>query len=215
MGLFKRMSDIVSANLNEMAEKYEDPEKMLKQAVREMETSIEQARRDVARSMASDKVVATQLAENQRQADHWQSRAESAIEAGDDQACPQGARAGKQEYEKIAAALKDQHLVATESSVTLRRQLEAMQAKLSEAKRQLGTLTARKKAADVRSKVNLGTAAPDLNHAPSPSSTACVKKWKWPKLRRTRCGNSPADSRAKKFPKPTPPIWKWTQSCGS
>ena len=63
MGLFKRMSDIVTANLNEMAEMYEDPEKMLKQAVREMESSIEEARRDVARSMASDKVVATQLAE--------------------------------------------------------------------------------------------------------------------------------------------------------
>jgi phage shock protein A len=163
MGLFKRMSDIVSANLNEMAETYENPEKMLKQAVREMETSIDEARRDVARSMASDKVVASQLAENERQAKHWQSRAEAAIEAGDDHLARK-ALSRKQEYEKIAAALKDQHSVASESSTTLLRQLEAMQAKLSEAKRQLGTLTARKKAADVRSRMSLGMPAPELNH---------------------------------------------------
>ena len=50
----------------------------------------------------------------------------------------------------MAAALLDQHSVSRDSSATLRRQLEAMQAKLAEAKRQLGTLTARKKAADVR-----------------------------------------------------------------
>jgi phage shock protein A len=163
MGLFKRMSDIVSANLNDMAEKYEDPEKMLKQAVREMETSIEEARRDVAKSMASDKLVAKELAENEQKASQWQQRAEAAIEAGDDKLARQ-AIGRKQEYEKVAAALRDQHLVASESSTTLRRQLEAMQAKLAEAKRQLGTLAARKKAAEVRAKMSLGTPAPDLNH---------------------------------------------------
>ena len=103
MGLFKRMSDIVSANLNDMAEKYEDPEKMLKQAVREMETSIEEARRDVAKSMASDKIVAKELAENEQKASQWQQRAEAAIEAGDDNLARQ-ALGRKQEYEKVAAA---------------------------------------------------------------------------------------------------------------
>ena len=162
MGLFKRMSDIVSANLNEMVEKYEDPEKMLKQAVREMETSIETARRDVAKAMASDKIVAKELAENEQKANQWQQRAESAVEASDDKLARQ-AIGRKQEYEKLAAALRDQHSAAIESSATLRRQLEGMQAKLAEAKRQLGTLSARKKAADVRAKMNLGAAAPELN----------------------------------------------------
>jgi phage shock protein A len=162
MGLFKRMSDIVSANLNEMVDKYEDPEKMLKQAVREMETSIETARRDVAKAMASDKIVAKELAENEQKVHQWQQRAESAVEAGDDKLARQ-AIGRKQEYEKLAAALRDQHSAAIESSATLRRQLEGMQAKLAEAKRQLGTLSARKKAADVRAKMSLGAAAPELN----------------------------------------------------
>src|SRR5262249_4771274 len=76
MGLFKRVSDIISANLNDMADKYEDPEKMLKQAVREMEESIETARRDVAKAMASDKIVAKELAGNEQKAAQWQERAE-------------------------------------------------------------------------------------------------------------------------------------------
>ncbi len=141
MGLFKRMSDIVSANLNDMAEKYEDPQKMLKQAVREMETSIDEARRNVAKSMAAEKLAAKELTENQHQAEQWNSRAVAAVEAGDD-AMARKALSRKQEYVKIAAALSDQHTAALEASTTLRRQLEAMQAKLADAKRRLGTLSA-------------------------------------------------------------------------
>ena len=162
MGLFKRMGDIISANLNDMTEQFEDPEKMLKQAIREMETSIEQARRDVARAMASDKIVANELAENKTKAQQWYLRAEAAVEAGDDEMARK-AVGRKQEYDKIVAALSDQHVAAVESSTTLRRQLEAMQAKLAEAKRQLGTLTARKKAADVRAKMSVGNASVELN----------------------------------------------------
>jgi phage shock protein A len=162
MGLFKRMSDIISANLNDMAEQYEDPEKMLKQAVYEMESSIDEARRNVARSMASEKVVAKELAENQRHATQWQSRAEAAVGAGDDQLARK-ALSRKQEYEKIVAALADQHVAAVEASTTLRRQLDGMQAKLAEAKRRLGTLSARQKAANVRAKMALGTIDPQLN----------------------------------------------------
>lgn len=103
MGLFKRMSDIVSANLNDMAEHYENPETMLRQAIREMEESIEEARRDVARSMASDKLVGNELSENRRKADQWEARQEAAVEAGDD-AMARKALGRKQEYEKVAAA---------------------------------------------------------------------------------------------------------------
>ena len=163
MGLFKRIGDIVSANLNEMVESYEDPEAMLKQAVREMEASIDSAKRDVAKSMAHEKLLGKQLAENQRQAEQWQQRAESAVESGDDNLARK-ALVRKQEHDKIAAALHDQHAATGDSSQTLRRQLEAMQAKLAEAKRRLGTLTARKKAADVRTRAQLSKVDPQWNN---------------------------------------------------
>jgi phage shock protein A len=162
MGLFKRIGDIVSANLNEMVESYEDPETMLKQAVREMEASIETARRDVAKSMAQQKMLSKQLAENERQAEQWQQRAESAVESGDDNLARK-ALVRKQEHDKIVDALRDQHAASSESSQTLRRQLEAMQAKLADAKRRIGTLTARRKAAAVRSRAQLCKVDPQWN----------------------------------------------------
>lgn len=58
MGLFKRISDIVSANLNDMVERFEDPEQMLRQAIREMEEAIGRAKPDVARAMANEKTLA-------------------------------------------------------------------------------------------------------------------------------------------------------------
>src|SRR5262245_5577790 len=67
MGLFRRISDIISANFNEMVDQFEDPEKMLKQAVREMEESIAAAKKEVVGAMASEKLVKKNLGENERQ----------------------------------------------------------------------------------------------------------------------------------------------------
>jgi phage shock protein A len=162
MGIFKRINDIVSANLNDMVESWEEPEKMLKQAIREMEVSIEDSKRSVAKAMASEKMLGKELLENHRQADEWQRRAEQAVESGNDDLARK-ALARKQEHEKVAAALVDQHTASQEAVVALRRQLEAMQAKLADAKRRLSTLVVRKKAADMRARVQMGTADATLN----------------------------------------------------
>lgn len=152
MGLFQRVNDIISANLNEMVEKFEDPETMLKQAIREMESSIAEARREVVQVMASEKLVSKNVADNQRQARAWEEQATRAMQAGDERLARK-ALTRKQEHGKVSAALKDQLSATTEASLTLRRQLEAMQAKLAEAKRRLGAFSARKKAAAVNARL--------------------------------------------------------------
>ena len=151
MGIFKRISDIVSANFTDLVEEYEDPEKMLKQAIREMEAAIGKAKPDVVRTMANEKTAAKELASNEAQVAAWAQRAEKAVEVGDDDLARK-AITRKKEYEKVVAALRDQQQAMAEASQTLRRQLEAMQAKLKDAQRRLGTLTARQKAAQVRAK---------------------------------------------------------------
>jgi phage shock protein A len=152
MNIFKRISDIISANLNDMVEGYENPEQMLRQAIREMEDAIGRARPDVAKSMANEKTVAKELAANRAQVKTWESRAVSAVDAGDD-ALARKALERKREYEKIVAALEDQHAAALEASQALRRQLEAMEAKLADAQRRLNTLAARSRAAQIRTKM--------------------------------------------------------------
>ncbi|MBT6158129.1 MAG: hypothetical protein HOL01_10330 [Planctomycetaceae bacterium] len=68
MGLFKRIGDIISANLGEMAEDFEDPEKMLKQAVHEMDESIRQATQEPAKTLAGEKRLVKELARNESEA---------------------------------------------------------------------------------------------------------------------------------------------------
>ena len=152
MGIFSRISDIISANFNEMADNFEDPEKMLKQAIREMEESIADATQQTAKAMANEKTLARELQRNRQQAGVWQSRAEAAVAAGDDDLARK-ALVRRREHEDLAAALEDQSQSANQAAVTLKRQLDAMRAKLAEAKRSLATLTVRKRAADFRKQV--------------------------------------------------------------
>ncbi len=151
MGFFKRVSDIISANPNDMVEDPEDPEAMLRQVVREMEDAVRKAKPDVAKAMANEKTLDKELRHNERQVETWAQHAVKAVGEGDDM-LGRKALQRKREYERLVAALGDQHKSAEETVATLRRQLEGMQSKLNEAKRRLGTLAARKRAADVRSK---------------------------------------------------------------
>ena len=153
MGFFKRISDIISANLSEMADQFEDPEAMLKQAIREMEQSIAEVTQQTAKAMANEKTLLRELERNRAQGAQWQERAVKAVQSDDD-SLARKALARKNEHEKLVVALEDQSAAAREASGALRHQLEGMKAKLAEAKRNLATLAARQRAADFRKKLD-------------------------------------------------------------
>jgi len=152
MGIFQRISDIVSVNLNELAEGFENPEQMLKQAIGEMEDSIVRATKETAKALANEKTIEKELNNNRAQVQKWHQRAEQAVSAGDDDLARKALKR-MQEHEKLVAALEDQQATASEAGKSLRRQLEAMKAKLAEAKRNLATLSARHRAAEFRQKM--------------------------------------------------------------
>jgi phage shock protein A len=161
MGLFKRLQDIITANLGDAVEGSDNPEPLLRQAIVEMDAAIREAKQETARAMAAEKLAANELADSERQSRDGQSQAEKAVRGGDD-ALARKALSRKQEHDKVSAALRDQTAAAAEASRTLRHQLEAMQAKLAEAKRRIGTLSARQSAAAARMKsadVNFETEA--------------------------------------------------------
>jgi phage shock protein A len=158
ISIFQRFSDILSANLADLADKYEDPEKMLKQAIREMETSIEKATQETAKTLANEKLLAKELAHNEGEMRRWQGQAERSVKSGDDELARK-ALTRKKEHEKLAVALREQLTAISEAGQTLRNQLDGMKAKLAEAKRNLATLTARQKAASVRQKALLANEA--------------------------------------------------------
>jgi phage shock protein A len=162
MGLFQQISDIISANLSEMVNAYDDPEQMLKQAVREMDDSIVCATQETARALANEKKLTKELAHNESESKQWHSRAEQAVSAGDDELARK-ALSRKLEHDKLVVALNDQLNAAREATRTLRHQLEGMKVKLAEAKRNLATLSARNRAAEIRKKVYTRRADSDLS----------------------------------------------------
>ncbi len=149
MVLFQNISDIISANINELIVSSEYPEKVLEQAICEIEDSISATTTQTAKAMAGEKRLSRELQLNQEQAERWRHRAALAVEAGDDDLA-QKAIVRKNEHEKLSLALEDQLETTCESSAVLTRRLDGMRAKLSEAKRSLESLAVRQRAAEFR-----------------------------------------------------------------
>ncbi len=84
MGIFTRFKDIVSANINAMLDRAEDPEKLIKLMVREMEDTLVELKAACAATMADRSRAARELADVQERVDTWASRAELAVQKGRD-----------------------------------------------------------------------------------------------------------------------------------
>jgi len=151
MRLIKRMSGLVTANLNDLLDSCEDPETMLRQAVREMETAVGRLMDGAARAIAHEKLLARQLGEQQQAIGQWVRAAELALARGDESAARRELRR-KIEHTQLAEALAHQTATAEELSERLRQQVAAMRLKLSEARRKLAEISARNRAAVARRK---------------------------------------------------------------
>jgi phage shock protein A len=84
MGVFTRFRDIVSSNINAMLDKAEDPEKLIKLMIREMEDTLVEIKASCAGVMANSKKVQRELDEVQSREKYWKERAELAVNKGRD-----------------------------------------------------------------------------------------------------------------------------------
>ncbi len=79
MGIFTRVRDIISSNLNTMLEKAEDPEKLVKLMIREMEDTLVEIKASCAGAMATKKKIQRDIDEVKDRAEAWESKAQLAI----------------------------------------------------------------------------------------------------------------------------------------
>ena len=149
MSMFKRISDIIAANINYMLDKAEDPEKMIKQVIYEMYDKIQEARSATAQAIAAEKQLKKELDANQQQLEEWRTKAMQAVEADSDELARK-ALARKREHEHILAGLQKQWESSHAAADNLKVQLQALQAKLAEAKRKQSALIARQRAAEAQ-----------------------------------------------------------------
>ncbi|MGQ9872123.1 PspA/IM30 family protein [Leptodesmis sp.] len=146
MGLFDRVSRVVRANLNDLVSKAEDPEKILDQTIIDMQEDLVQMRQAVASAIASQKRTQQQYNQAQTEANNWQQRAQLALQKGDENLARE-ALVRKKTHSETAAALQTQLEQQNTMVDTLKRNLIALEGKISEAKTKKDMLKARASAA--------------------------------------------------------------------
>ena len=83
-GIFSRMADIVKANINDLLNCAEEPEKMIRQMILEMEEAVNKATTSLGMAVANEKRLERQYLNEQDQSESWQKKAELALEARED-----------------------------------------------------------------------------------------------------------------------------------
>ncbi len=149
-GSFARIADIVRSNVNELLDQLEDPEKLVRQAIRDMEEDLERATASVGTAVANQRRLEREAEGAQCQAAEWVEKAEQAVAAGDEE---EGRRALQRKVmyerkaEELAAPLEESRATAAQ----LRQQLHEMHSSLQEARNRQGNLIARYQAAQTGS----------------------------------------------------------------
>ena len=146
MGLFDRISRVVRSNLNDMVSKAEDPEKILEQTLIDMQEDLVQLRQAVAQAIASQKRSQQQYNQAQSQTNQWLSRAQLALQKGDENLAREALQR-KKGYEEQANTIKLTLDGQTAQVDTLKRNLIQLESKISEAKTKKNMLKARTQAA--------------------------------------------------------------------
>ncbi len=107
MGIFTRVREIVGSNINAVLDKAEDPEKLVKHMIREMEDTLVELKAACAGAMASSKKAQRDLKGVQAQADHWSDRAELAVERGRDALAREALRAKRHHQEEVEGVQRE------------------------------------------------------------------------------------------------------------
>ena len=103
MGILERISTILRANIQDLLDRAENPEVMLDQYIRDLESAIAEAREELVNAMADEKRLAAKLDERQRQVDAWQQKAEHAVVLHRDEAARSALRAARAYKDEVSA----------------------------------------------------------------------------------------------------------------
>ncbi len=149
MGIFARLASLIKSNLNDLISKSEDPEKMLNQVVIDMRQQLDEAKKQVAVSIADEKRLAKQAEQEVANAAEWERRAMLAIKAGDDTLAKEALQR-KKEHDNLANTFKDQWQKQKNAVDQLKMALRLLNDKIEEAQRKKNVLLARKKRAEAQ-----------------------------------------------------------------
>ena len=149
MGIFTRFSDIVNSNINAILDKAEDPEKIVRLMIQEMEDTLVEVRSAAARSIADKKDLNRKLGRLESEQREWDAKAELALRKGREDL----AKAALVEKSRATAAadiIKSDYVAVDEGLSKLNDDIARLENKLADAKARQKSLLARHKTANSR-----------------------------------------------------------------
>ena len=152
MGIFSRLADIVNSNINAILDRAEDPEKLIRLIIQEMEDTLVEVRSSAVRVIAEKKEVERRIDALKREQEEWQRRAELAVTKGREDLA-KGALLAKARVTEALAAITAQHRQIEEALAKQNEDITKLQAKLADAKTREQAIVARQKTAAARIKV--------------------------------------------------------------
>ena len=156
MGMFSRLSDIINSNINAMLDGAENPEKIARLMIQEMEDTLVEVRTAAARAMADKKEMEREIVHYTNIRDDWETKAGLAIDKGREDLA-RGALVAKQKADVEIDRRQEAMDIAEEAFAKRQDDLSRLQAKLDEAKAKHRSLMMRRDAAEQRIRVRSQT----------------------------------------------------------
>lgn len=153
MGIFSRLTDIVNSNLNSILDRAEDPEKLIRLVIQEMEDTLVEVRSSTVRTIAERKEIERKLNQLGREMDEWQRKAELALSRDRDDLA-KGALVAKSKIAEQIDVLEHQLVHIEEALAKSSEDISRLQEKLTDAKKREKAIVVRHKSAASRLKVN-------------------------------------------------------------
>ncbi len=152
MSIFDRISRLVRANVNDLIDQAEDPEKMIDQIIRDMQSNITTARAQVASMIAQEKELEADVDENEQLMREWDAKARRAVQAGKDDLAREALRR-KHDAQGNLDIYREQHTTQQHTVEKLKQQLHLLESKYQATLSQRDSLIARQRRAASQQKV--------------------------------------------------------------
>ncbi|MDO7083586.1 phage shock protein PspA [Pseudocolwellia sp. AS88] len=164
MGLFTRFTDIINANINSMLDKAEDPEKMIKLIIQEMEETLVDVRSTAAKYIAEKKTLQRQVDNTEKTIASWNTKAEVAVQKGRDDLAKLALKE-KYKFTEELTQLAEEMARLDEYLLAVQEDGSRLQEKLIEAKRKQASFVLRQQSAEVRLKVRAQATVHNIDEA--------------------------------------------------
>lgn len=153
MDIFSRLSDLIQSNLNDLIDRAEDPEKMVRQIISDMQTELNKAVQNYSKVRSEQILAERKYHDAVKDSQEWENKARNALSKGDRELAKQVLTKKVMADEEVIA-YKEMYDSVSEQTEAVQAQVDMLKLKLEDAKSRQAILVARAKMAETQKKIS-------------------------------------------------------------